>query len=72
MKPYKRHKLGMLAVIAVMSISGTVFASEPQIVPKTNTTGGYVIESAPKVSTLKMKKNETKPIKKASKKKHRS
>lgn len=37
MRQYKREKLGTLALIAMMGMNGTVFASELQVVPKNGT-----------------------------------
>jgi hypothetical protein len=57
MKAYKRHKLGMLMVVAMMGISGTVFASEPQIIASGNASDKVAISSLEKTSLIKMKKD---------------
>jgi len=71
MRPYKRQKLGMLVVIAMMGISGTVFAAEPQIVSNSNSTDKFALVSIEKNPSLKMKKDSGMSSKKHQKKNYK-
>ena len=71
MRPYKRQKLGMLVVIAMMGISGTVFAAEPQIISSNNSTDKIALISVQKNPSLKMKKDSSVSSKKYQKKNHK-
>jgi hypothetical protein len=63
----------MLLVVAMMGVSGTVFASDPQVIPKGNSTDKLAISSIEKTPLLKMKDerdHSTLNNKKLLKKKH--
>jgi hypothetical protein len=48
MRPYKREKLGTLALMALMGMNGTVFASELQVIPKNGVIENSVVENVNK------------------------